>query len=55
MKKPPDLDGFFVGNYRSEFSRTVPITIGNTDYTEFFERRFKGFNYGYYIILFNIF
>ena len=35
MKKPPDLDGFFCGNSRTGVSRTVPITIGNTDYTGF--------------------
>ena len=35
MKKPPDLDGFFCGNYRTGFSRTVPIVIGNTEYTVF--------------------
>ena len=35
MKKPPDLDGFFCGNSRTGFSRTVPIVIGNADYTEF--------------------
>ena len=34
MKKPPDLDGFFCGNYRTVFFRTVPITIGNADLTD---------------------
>ena len=29
MKKPPDLDGFFCGDYRTD----------DTDNTEFFERR----------------